>query len=72
MAKKRAGKKKAAKKKPASRKKQIRRKKAVRRIKPARSKIPGGGESAEIHQGVGAASATSSEIAPKATGNTSN
>lgn len=72
MAKKKAGKKKAAKTKPASRKKLVRGKKAVSRAKRTPSKIPGGGVSAEIHQGVGPAPANPSEIAPKVPGDASN
>jgi hypothetical protein len=67
---KRKASKKAAKKKPAGRKKVSRRKRAVPRVKLARTKIPGGGEAAQIHQGIGAARA--SEIVPQANGDASN
>jgi hypothetical protein len=47
------------KKKPGSRKKTTRRKKLIQRKKRTRSKAPNATTSAQIHQGVGSAAATS-------------
>jgi hypothetical protein len=57
MRKKKLTKKKSGKKKSPSRKKTNRRKKPIRRKKATPSKGPSGGSSAQIHQGVGTATA---------------
>lgn len=71
MPKKKPGKKKLSKKKPASRKKVSRRKKPVPRKKPTRSKAPSEVSPAEIHQGVGPAPGSASEIVPETSGDVS-
>ena len=57
MRKKKPAKKKSGKKKSASRKKMNRSKKPIQHKKATHSKGPSGGSSAQIHQGVGAATA---------------
>jgi hypothetical protein len=57
MRKKKPAKKKSGKKESASRKNVNRRKKPIKRKKATHSKGPSGGSSAQIHQGVGAATA---------------
>lgn len=66
---KRKASKKAAKKKAARRKTVSRRKRAVPRVRLTRTKIPGGGAAAQIHQGLGAAHAA--EIVPQGNGDAS-
>ena len=66
---KRKASKKAAAKRVARRKNASRGKRTASRVKLARTKIPGGGKAAEIHQGTGAARAP--EIAPAANGDAS-
>jgi hypothetical protein len=65
-------KKKAGKKKLAGRKRVRRGTKTAPRKRLARSKIPGGGASAQIHQGTGPAPASPSEITPNLSGDASN
>jgi hypothetical protein len=73
MPKKKPGTRKARKTKPVSRKKASRRgKKPALRARLAPTKIPGGGEAAQIHQGTGAAPANASETVAKSNGGASN
>jgi hypothetical protein len=67
---KRKASKKAAKKKAPRRKTASRRKRSAPRVRLARTKIPGGGAGAQIHQGTGAARAP--ETVPQANGDASN
>jgi hypothetical protein len=70
---KKPGKKNSGKTKRVSRRKMSRRgKKPASRARLAPTKIPGGGASAQIHQGTGGAPVNPSEIVPKTTGGASN
>jgi hypothetical protein len=65
MAKEKSTKKKPAKRKSAGRKKALRKKKTIRRKGLTQSRDASGSSSAQIHQGVGAETATESETTPE-------